>query len=456
MSEFKIRTSIELDDSKAKKQMATLQESTKGKPIKLDVQMNTSSLNNLKQLEAVLTKINALSTKTQNSLFGGKSFNNSGVSKASSQFAKLQRDATNLQSKLASLGKSGYVDTSKLKALSSDLKKIQNLNFKNMNSSGMNAAISGMESLKNKYKELESATKQSKFNAKFDINTSKAQADLDRLRQKALELGQSTSGIDKLEAKLKELSNLPMDKKANELARIKSQISGMKSSFSGLNSSLNTTNRFFQNLYSSMSTFTLGNMIGMGMMNFARNIKTTIVELDSSFRDLMKVAPDNFRGTTEDLNSLRDSAIEAGVSVARSSTDIIQGTAKALQTGIKDINDAMEYATKSAQFANVSDLSSEDANTYLTSIMSAYGGVANSLKPLRAELQGAGKDYNNLTKFSDLANYAGNNFAVTTGDVGAALQRSASVLAGFGTSMEDSIALVVGMQESTQNAEKTG
>ncbi|MCC0783641.1 phage tail tape measure protein [Clostridioides sp. ES-S-0108-01] len=40
--------------------------------------------------------------------------------------------------------------------------------------------------------------------------------------------------------------------------------------------------------------------------------------------------------------------------------------------------------------------------------------------------------------------------------VGAALQRSASVLAGFGTSMEDSIALVVGMQESTQNAEKTG
>ncbi|HBF4994866.1 TPA: phage tail tape measure protein [Clostridioides difficile] len=456
MSEFKIRTSIELDDSKAKKQMATLQESTKGKPIKLDVQMNTSSLNNLKQLEAVLTKINALSAKTQNSLFGGKSFNNSGISKVSSQFTKLQRDATNLQSKLASLGKSGYVDTSKLKALSSDLKKIQNLNFKNMNSSGMNAAISGMESLKNKYKELESATKQSKFNAKFDINTSKAQTDLDRLRQKALELGQSTSGIDKLEAKLKELSNLPMDKKANELARIKSQISGMKSSFSGLNSSLNTTNRFFQNLYSSMSTFTLGNMIGMGMMNFARNIKTTIVELDSSFRDLMKVAPDNFRGTTEDLNSLRDSAIEAGVSVARSSTDIIQGTAKALQTGIKDINDAMEYATKSAQFANVSDLSSEDANTYLTSIMSAYGGVVNSLKPLRAELQGAGKDYNNLTKFSDLANYAGNNFAVTTGDVGAALQRSASVLAGFGTSMEDSIALVVGMQESTQNAEKTG
>ncbi|NJK16123.1 phage tail tape measure protein, partial [Clostridioides difficile] len=116
----------------------------------------------------------------------------------------------------------------------------------------------------------------------------------------------------------------------------------------------------------------------------------------------------------------------------------------------------MEYAKKSAQFSNVSDLSQEDSNKYLTSIMSAYGGVANSLKPLRTELQGAGRDYNNLTKFSDLANYAGNNFAVTTGDVGAALQRSASVLAGFGTSMEDSIALVVGMQESTQNAEKTG
>ncbi|MCC0713358.1 phage tail tape measure protein, partial [Clostridioides sp. ES-W-0017-02] len=91
MSEFKIKTSIELDDEKAKAQLKSLQTSAKENNIKLNVEMNTSSLNNLKQLESVLTKINALSAKTQNGLFGGKSAksSNSGVNNLISDYQKL-------------------------------------------------------------------------------------------------------------------------------------------------------------------------------------------------------------------------------------------------------------------------------------------------------------------------------------------------------------------------------
>lgn len=611
MSEFKIKTSIELNDEKAKAQLKSLQTSAKENNIKLNVEMNTSSLNNLKQLETVLNKINALSAKTQNNLFGSKTnkgsssgvnsllsdyqklinkkntiekqmsnttniqsytelngqltrtinqitnlgsaldnlkgktqvndsafdtmqrslattfqkaqadiekmqnqisklrqnklLNNAqldeldklsskltrlsstelkglkfesmskllsdvqavqnGISKfklpnvntnMATQFKTLQKDAAQLESRIAKLANSKYANSSQLNAMLNDLKKIQSLDFRNMNSSGMTAAITGLESMKNKVKEVEGAIKNTKLDVKFNMNLSKVISDLNKLRQKCLELGQSTAGIDKLEKELMQLNSMPLNQKVKELDAIKNKVSSMKSNFSGLGTSVKATNGFFSDLYGSMRTYTLGNMIGMQLATGVRNIKTTIVELDSALRDMMKVAPDNFEGTSEQLKNVKNSAIEAGISVARSSTDIIEGTSKALQTGIHNVNDAMEYAKKSAQFSNVSDLSQEDSNKYLTSIMSAYGGVANSLKPLRTELQGAGKDYNNLTKFSDLANYAGNNFAVTTGDVGAALQRSASVLAGFGTSMEDSIALVVGMQESTQNAEKTG
>ena len=46
------------------------------------------------------------------------------------------------------------------------------------------------------------------------------------------------------------------------------------------------------------------------------------------------------------------------------------------------------------------DLDQETADKYLTSVMSAYGGMTKAIK-------GMSKDYDNLTKFLDLSNYAG-------------------------------------------------
>ena len=75
------------------------------------------------------------------------------------------------------------------------------------------------------------------------------------------------------------------------------------------------------------------------------------------------------------------------------------------------------------------------------SIMSAYGGVENSLKPVREQVSGMGKDYNTLTKFMDLANHAGNKYAITTSDIGTALQQSAAALKTNGVTMEESVAM---------------
>ena len=56
----------------------------------------------------------------------------------------------------------------------------------------------------------------------------------------------------------------------------------------------------------------------------------------------------------------------------------------------------------------------------------------------------------------DLANYAGNNFAISTADVGEALQQSAAALKTNGVSMEESVGMITAMNEITQNAGKTG
>lgn len=257
-----------------------------------------------------------------------------------------------------------------------------------------------------------------------------------------------------LDSYLENVSNVDMSHLSGEFRRINQDLTQTKRDLSDMSNTMKSN--FFDDLYDSMRTFTLGNIIGDAIQDGVSAIKDTIVNLDSALRDMMKVAPSSFQGTTEQLKAVKNDAVEVAKVVGQSSEDVIQGMAKALQTGAKTMGDALEIAKASATFANVGDLSQGQADTYIASIMSSYGGMTNALKPVREEVQGMSKDYNNLTKFLDLANHAGNNFAISTGDVGEALMRSGSVLSEFGVSMQDAISMIVGANESVQDAEKVG
>ena len=208
-----------------------------------------------------------------------------------------------------------------------------------------------------------------------------------------------------LDSYLENVSNVDMSHLSGEFRRLNQDLTQTKRDLKYVNDSI--TSDFFGDLYDSMRTFTLGEIIGDALQDGVAAIKDTVVNLDNSLRDLMKVAPSSFQGTTEQLKAVKNDAVEVAKSVGQSSEDVIQGMAKALQTGAKTMSDALEIAKTSATFANVGDISQDQADTYIASIMSAYGGISNSLKPVREEIQGMSNDYNNLTKFLDLANYAG-------------------------------------------------
>ena len=208
-----------------------------------------------------------------------------------------------------------------------------------------------------------------------------------------------------LDSYLENVSNVDMSHLSGEFRRINQDLTQTKRDLSDMSNTMKSN--FFDDLYDSMRTFTLGNIIGDAIQDGVSAIKDTIVNLDSALRDMMKVAPSSFQGTTEQLKAVKNDAVEVAKVVGQSSEDVIQGMAKALQTGAKTMGDALEIAKASATFANVGDLSQDQADTYIASIMSSYGGMTNALKPVREEVQGMSKDYNNLTKFLDLANYAG-------------------------------------------------
>lgn len=366
-----------------------------------------------------------------------------------------------LINKLQALNKTGFGNTGKINETVSKLQSLKNeLNNLNPNSENFTAEFQRMtqsiNQCESEYKQLNTAMQSSKANFNFQTNLSRTLSELQQLRQRCVDLGQSTGQVDRLEQELRQLGNVSTDKAASGLQRIKSEMATMKSSMSGLNTAGSGVQKMFGNLYSTMTTFSLGNMIAMQIQKGVYAIGSTITELDSAFRDLQKVAPESFRGTAKELDGLRNKAINIGQEVARSSVDIINSTSSALQAGFKNIDGALEYAKNVNMYANVADIDEESADKYVKSIMSAYGGVENSIKPMRSQIQGASKDYSLLNSYMDNANYIGNNYALTSGDIGEALSRSASTLKSYGVSLDDSMALVAGAQESIQNSPKVG
>ena len=342
-----------------------------------------------------------------------------------------------------------YIDTSSIDNL---INKIRQLNSIKIDPNSETAT----QQLKHLENEVNKASNEFKQLSTSATSFNKIQSEIEQLKQKCVELGASTSQLEAFEQELRQIGNLDLGQQANELERLGSSVKTFKGSLSGVKTETKATNGFFKELNSSIAAFSIGNILADGIQAGVYSIKDTIVELDSAFRDLMKVAPESFRGTTEELNALKDKAVSIGQEVARSSVDIINSTSSALQAGFKNVDGAMEYAKQSALFANVADIEQSQADTYLKGILSAYGGVENSIKPMRNQIQAAGKDYSLLNKFMDESNYIANNYAVTTGDLGEILSRSASSLQAYGVSMTDSMALGAGMNEILQNSEKAG
>ncbi|WP_024622391.1 hypothetical protein [Metaclostridioides mangenotii] len=126
MSEFKIRSTFELDDKKARKQLDDLKNQVGKKALKMNVELNLSKINGelnkvqgamkkalkidnstiagLKQIESALKQINKLNRDTQKLPLGNKSRNTdttNDVNKMISQYKKLMSERAALEKQMS-------------------------------------------------------------------------------------------------------------------------------------------------------------------------------------------------------------------------------------------------------------------------------------------------------------------------------------------------------------------
>lgn len=392
MSDFQIKLNVHVDGGKAETELNDLIQKLENKPINikfnvkdLQTQLNTLSkflndafklksdqIANLKQIKDVLTEINKLSSDVQKNLFGGGTSN---IDKTRSSLSSLEKQINSMKSKTKNLLKfDGFLgnDTSKAQTLISDLNNINTKiqDIKNKMSSKLidtTTAQSEIEklkqeadTLKQKLVELQETSKTNKIQFKIDNSVDTITNKIEKLREKCIQLGADSSQLDVFENELRQIATLPLNEQVTRLSALSSKVTQFGQSLPkatsntrALGNAMRSTNSFCGNLYSSLMMFSAGNIIAMQLTKAVSAIKDTIIDLDSAFRDLMKVAPDSFQGTADQLDALRQKASEVGQDVARSSVDIINSTASALQAGFKDVDKAMEYAKNVNIFANV-------------------------------------------------------------------------------------------------------
>lgn len=167
-----------------------------------------------------------------------------------------------------------------------------------------------------------------------------------------------------------------------------------------------------------------------------QQIYQNVVDIDTAMTELKKV-------TNETDSTYQSFLTEAGARAKNIGTDvssIVNATADYARLGYS-LSDATKLADVSAIYYNVGD--------DLDSFDKATENIVGTMKAFNIQA-------NDAISLVDKLNNVSNNYAVSSGDLGDILQRSASAMDAAGNTLDQTIALGTAMNSVVQNAETTG
>lgn len=189
------------------------------------------------------------------------------------------------------------------------------------------------------------------------------------------------------------------------------------------------------NVQKMASWMVLGGVIA-GIMRGVTGLYDAVLELDSAMVELRKVTDETDATYDKFLSTAADKAVEIGTSYS----DFVNSAADFARLGY-DINDATNLAEVANIYSVVGD-EIKDINTATSSIVST--------------MKAFGIEASDAMIIVDKFNEVGNNFAISSGGIGDAMQRSAASLAAANNTIDESIALIVAANNVIQDPDVVG
>ena len=214
------------------------------------------------------------------------------------------------------------------------------------------------------------------------------------------------------------------------------KVAGLKAKVQELGLEGKTVGQVFSDLFGQH----FSTAIAMGALHLLQGslqqIYQNVVDLDTAMTELKKV-------TNETDSTYQSFLTEAGTRAKNIGTDvssIVNATADYARLGYS-LSDATKLADVSAIYYNVGD--------DLDSFDKATENIVGTMKAFNIQA-------NDAISLVDKLNNVSNNYAVSSGDLGDILQRSASAMEAAGNTLDQTIALGTAMNSVVQNAETTG
>lgn len=298
------------------------------------------------------------------------------------------------------------------------------------------------QSLIDRIAALNKQFQQTKKDAKVfeDVNAiEQFRTSIEKARQKVAEYDKTYSAIKGNPALVQNLNDL---KAKLEAVSTPSQFKAWNTEFEQFNTKVKEAG---------LHTQSLGDKLKAAFKNFASffSASRVIYEVISKLGEMVQnvknldAAMINLRKVTDETDASYDSFLTRATAKAKelgtTVVDLVDATTNFSRLGFS-LSEAEELGQLATIYANVGDLSSiDDATNSMISTMKGFG--------IEAE---------NASSILDKFNEVGNNFAISSGDIGEALQRSASSMAAANNTIDETIALITAANTVVQDATSVG
>lgn len=182
----------------------------------------------------------------------------------------------------------------------------------------------------------------------------------------------------------------------------------------------------------------MAGMIGIyDIINVGRQGFETIKEYDKALTEMNKVSNESI----EILKEFQQESFEVADSIGATASAIQNSTADWMKLGYS-LKDSAELSEWANIYANVGDMEIDEATEHMVSSVKAWSSeFANDIEASEAIV--------------DRYNHIGNSYAITSADIGEAMETSAAALKAGGNSLNESLGLIVSGNLIQQDASTT-
>lgn len=274
-------------------------------------------------------------------------------------------------------------------------------------------------------------------------NVAASAMDIAKLQDKAASLS-TTNGFDKIIARSKEAAELvsAFQDKVKSLGddATKGQVKDLNTEFVQTQARLreigeetNTTGNKIREAFSQRVIQAIALLLLTQLTKALKQVYNNVVKIDKAMTSLKIVTNAN----SEEMSNFADTVAQSAKKIGSSISDLIDSTTVFARLGYS-LRDASILAEKTTIYSNVSDVAVDEATTNITAIIKAFNVGADELEGVLDQLI-----------------YVGNNFAISSGEIGEGMNNAASSLAANGNTLQQAIGILTAANVTVQNANKS-